>query len=85
MVRAGDNATWAIDADPLTGWWAVRNGVRTNGHALEIRWCVDAAAVDHTPAIHVKSPTGGIWYRWLGPNSWRKLTIRDPSTGIGPT
>ena len=58
---------WAIDT--ATGF-ATRDGMPTNGHATAI--------LLKGGTIYVKSPTGGFWWKWTGPNTWLRLTTTQP-------
>jgi hypothetical protein len=58
-------AVWTI-----VNGWAVRSGVQTNGHATQI--------LLRAGAVYVKSPTGGIWWKYTGPNTWLKMTTAMP-------
>lgn len=65
-VMDAQGAIWTI-----MGGWAVRNGVQTNGHALQILF--------KGGAIYAQSPTGLIWWKYAGPpDKWLKLTTTMP-------
>lgn len=65
-LTAADLAVWTIGA----GGVAIRSGVPTNGHATAII----LRGVD----VYAKSPTGGIWWKYTGPNTWQKFTTVQP-------
>jgi hypothetical protein len=58
--------TWTIASTT----YATRDGVPTNGRATEL--------LLKGGAIYAKSPTGGIWWKWTGSNTWQKLTTTRP-------
>lgn len=58
-------AAWAI-----SNGFATRNGVATNGHAVKV--------LTRAGSVYVLSPTGGYWWKWLGPNMWQRLTTTQP-------
>lgn len=68
--------TWAIGLDNALwrkapgGQWA-----RTTWSALE--------QAEIAGAYHVKSPTGGFWWRWGG-SAWTRLTTADPAPAMPP-
>jgi hypothetical protein len=63
-----DGNAWNIG----DGGWALRNGVRTNGHST---------AIDNsTGEILVKSPRDSHWYKWRGNNLWTDMGATDPAT-----
>lgn len=62
----GSGVHWTI----LPTGFAARDGVATNGHATQIEL--------KGGQIYVKSPTGGYWWQWLGPNQWLRLTTTMP-------
>lgn len=60
------NIVWTIRADGFV----LRNDIATNGHALIVKKKSDG--------IYVQSPNGLIWYKWLGNNTWARLTTIEP-------
>lgn len=58
---------WSIRA---SDGFVVYNGVATNGHATQLLW--------KGGALYAKSPNGGYWWKWLGNNTWAKLTTAQP-------
>lgn len=64
-VIDSSGATWTISAG-----FAARNAVATNGHAVQILY--------RGQQVYVQSPTGLVWWRWAGANTWVKGTTAEP-------